>query len=145
MDILVAGRPFTIFFDGATRYGELAGIIVRIIDDDLMPHRLSLTTEPASVNGDRLAQLLAYEMTTRLALTPEDICRHLARQCRCELRKKPAPHVHDMPCYPHLINIISEHIDVAYALELISKVAALMSLSHGARHAWKEMFGSAFQ
>lgn len=55
---------FSLFFDGATRLGELVAIIVRMITTDLVPvHRvLALQTMPYSVDAAALAGLLQSKL-----------------------------------------------------------------------------------
>jgi hypothetical protein len=63
-------RSFTIFFDGASRRGELIVIVYRCIRDDLtsMQRLFSLHTEPKSVDGGVLARLVLSELAEHLGI-----------------------------------------------------------------------------
>jgi hypothetical protein len=70
-------RPFTIFFDGATRRGELIVIVYRAILDDLtvIQRLFSLRTELKSVNADVLAGIVQLEIAEVLGVTADDFHR----------------------------------------------------------------------
>lgn len=52
--------------------------------------------------------------------------------------------IFDMPCFPHIINIIGEKLDLPLANAFLRHLTSIFSFSHACQEEWREIAGSSF-
>jgi hypothetical protein len=51
----------------------------------------------------------------------------------------------DLPCFPHILNIAGEHLELPAASQFVRTFASLMSFSCNVRHIWRDVTGVSFE
>lgn len=51
----------------------------------------------------------------------------------------------DLPCFPHIICIVGDHLEIDMADHFVRDLASLMSYSTNAQQLWREIMGSSFK
>lgn len=62
----------------------------------------------------------------------------------CPQMRNYGSNIFDMPCFPHIVNLIGEKLDIPLASQFIRHLASIFSFSHASRMEWRELSGSAF-
>jgi hypothetical protein len=50
----------------------------------------------------------------------------------------------DMPCFPHIVNLVGERLELPNASRLLRLLCSLFSFSDAAKGVWRELAGSSF-
>lgn len=145
----IAGKDFSIVFDGTTRLGEAIVLLARTVDDRLQIQQrlLSVRTTQQSVTGAQLAGLIIDVLSRSLDIpagkSVVSSCRDRAsvNNVACSTVKGVWPDMLDIPCFPHFLDTCGDKFDIKDALDFTRSFSRMFKKSHACRHAFKERAG----
>ena len=137
----------SVIFDGTARLGEAFAVVVRFVSDKQLKQRLiKFQMLPKSMTGEEIARevisilQIAYGIGAKQLLA----CMHYrasVNSCAMQTIKIVFPHIIDVGCYSHTIDLVGEKFDTPILDEFIRLWISLFAHSSLAKMEWRTKTG----
>lgn len=148
----ISDRSVSVIYDGCTRLGEALVIVLRYVDDQWLIKQVLVRLKVLSktLTGQELAGELIHALSTELQINKEYVVAAMrdgasVNGAAMQIVKVVYPHVLDVTCFSHAIDLVGNHFEVPTLDRFITWWIQLFARSCAAKLRWKERTGIAMK
>ena len=145
----LSNKAVSIIFDGTSRLGEVLVVVLRYLDDEwnIQQRLVRVKTLAKSLLGEEIARELIEVLSVRLSISSARLLaamrdRASVNGVAMRTLKIIFPHLVDIGCFSHTVNLAGERFKIPTLLEFINAWNSLFAHSAKARLCWREHCGS---